>query len=331
MALDINALYQQNLGRAPDAAGKAYWQGLLASGMSPAEVTSAFRNAAAQEIQRDDRGLSAATDRMDEQRIVTAMEMAERLGVPFSQMPGQRDTFNQTAAQRFGGFDINQHIRDMAPVAQGNYSPIQAQPMPRPQQPTPQQGLQSTFGNPFAYNQQNPYLDQIGQVVTQQVNENLMRQQLPQIGSQAIAAGGFGGSRQGVLEANALRDANAQIANALTGMRFQDYNQQLGRQLQRYQADQGFYSQQRGQDLQQTQLGASLLGQGTQGLLGQGQGLFGVGQTQQQAPWQVVSGAAGAVSPFTGFGQSTTTSSGNNPWGGMLGGALMGAQFGRLF
>ena len=211
-------------------------------------------------------------------------------------------------------------------------------------------GLQrQPVGNPFAYNQQNPSLDQMSQVVMQQANENLLRNQLPQIGSAAIAAGGYGGSRQGVVEANALRDANAQIANALTGMRFGDYNNQLKRQLQRYATDlnynlgvvqlglglqnsrQNFFTAQRGQDLQQTQLGASLLGQGTQGLLGQGQGLFGVGQTQQQAPWQVVNNAAGAVSPFTGFGQSTTTSGGNNPWGNMLGGALAGAQFARLF
>ena len=209
--------------------------------------------------------------------------------------------------------------------------------------------INAAFGNPFAYNQQNPYLDQMGQQVLGQLNENLFRNVLPQINSQAIMAGGFGGSRQGVVQANALRDLNAQGANALTGMRFQDYNNQLARQMQLRGIDQGFttnlgnlslgfqnsgqnfYTQQRGQDLQQLGLGASLLGQGTQGLLGQGQGLYGVGQTTQQAPWQVVNNAAGATSPFTGFGNTTTTGGGNNPWGGMLGGALAGAQFGRLF
>ena len=266
----------------------------------------------------------------------TPEQIAGFLGVP---APVQRAPEQSPFVTGAGGNTAG--MGSSAPTAllpgQGGRPLPQEQRMTIPRDPTVS-GARGRFdpndllGNSvFAYNQQNPYLDQMGQTVMGQINENLQRQQLPQIRSNLIASGGFGGSRQGVVEANALRDAQAQAANAMTGARFQDYNNQLNRQMQLLGMNQGFYGQQRGQDLQQLGLGASLLSQGTSGLLGQGQGLYGVGQTTQQAPWQVVNNAAGATSPFTGFGNTTTTGGGNNPWGGMLGGALAGAQFGRLF
>lgn len=94
--------------------------------------------------------------------------------------------------------------------------------------------------DPTRYNQKNPYLDQMGDSITDQVNQNLSRNMLPQIGSQAVSSGNFGGSRQGVVEANAFRDANGQLANALTGMRFGDYNNTMQRQLQQYGMDQSY-------------------------------------------------------------------------------------------
>ena len=89
----------------------------------------------------------------------------------------------------------------------------------------------------YQYNNQNPYLAQMSAVIGQQIGDNLGRNILPQVRSGAQAVGGLGGSRQGVVEANALHDANQQMSNAITGMYYGDYNNQLNRQMQQYQTD----------------------------------------------------------------------------------------------
>ena len=55
---------------------------------------------------------------------------------------------------------------------------------------------------------------------------------MPSIRSGAMAAGGFGGSRQGVVEANGMNDMNRQYGQALTSMYGNDWSQQQGRNLQ---------------------------------------------------------------------------------------------------
>jgi hypothetical protein len=240
-----------------------------------------------------------------------------------------------------------------------------------------------TLGNPFTYTP-NPYLGEMAGTIRQQVTDNLQRNILPGIGSAAIAAGGYGGSRQGVVEANALKDANTGLAGALSNLYGQDYNNAMGRNLQKYQADQNynmglgnlglgfqnsaqnyalgmgglanqrygqdqnfalgmgnlglgyqnslqnFYTNQRGQDMQGLQLGANLFQQGNTGMQQQGQGLYNLGLTQQQAPWNVVGNYTNTVSPFTGFGNTSTNTPGNALAGG-LGGALVGAQLYNIF
>lgn len=260
-----------------------------------------------------------------------------------------------------------------APVAQAPAA------MPAPANPYMPQPL----GNPFTYTP-NPYLGEMAGTIRQQVTDNLQRNILPGIGSAAIAAGGYGGSRQGVVEANALKDANTGLSGALANLYGQDYNNAMSRGLQKYQADQGynlgvgnlglgfqnsaqnfalglgglanqrygqdqnyalgmgnlglgyqnslqnFYTNQRGQDLQATQLGANLFQQGNTGMQQQGQGLYNLGLTQQQAPWNVVGNYTNTVSPFTGFG-NTTNSTPGNAGAGALGGALIGAQLYNIF
>ena len=44
--------------------------------------------------------------------------------------------------------------------------------------------------------------------ITEQVTSNFNRNVMPQISQQMMATGGYGGSRQGVIEANAMRDMN---------------------------------------------------------------------------------------------------------------------------
>lgn len=187
----------------------------------------------------------------------------------------------------------------------------------------------------------NPYLSQMGDLITQRVSDNLNTNIMPGIRSNAIAAGGFGGSRQGVVEANAIKGANQSAADALTGMYFGDYTNQQNRDLQRYGMDQSyglgmtnannsFYNANRGMDLQQLQLGANLLNMGNQGYLGQGSGLYGLGQTQQQAPWNVINNANAGLGQWSGYGTTTSANQGGGAQG-MFGGALAGGQLGNLW
>lgn len=75
---------------------------------------------------------------------------------------------------------------------------------------------------------QNPYLQQLGNTMSSQMTDNFNRQ-MAGMNSGVMAAGGYGGSRQGVLQANAMNDLNNQIGGALTNL----YNQG-------YQADQQY-------------------------------------------------------------------------------------------
>lgn len=196
--------------------------------------------------------------------------------------------------------------------------------------------------------QQNPYLSQMADVMRGQMTQNLERNVLPGIRSNAIAAGGFGGSRQGVVEANALNDANRTLNDSITGMNFQDFTNQMNRNLQRYGMDQNytlgqgqlalgnqnsmqnFYNANRGMDLQQTQLGANLFNMGNQGFLSQGQGLYGLGGQQQQAPWNIVNNANAGLGQWSGYGTTTSANQGGGAQG-FLGGALAGGQLGSLW
>jgi hypothetical protein len=72
----------------------------------------------------------------------------------------------------------------------------------------------------------------MGQSIIDQMTENYTRNQLPASRSGAMAAGGFGGSRQGVVEANGLQDLNRGIGQALTGMYGQDWTNAQNRGLQ---------------------------------------------------------------------------------------------------
>lgn len=206
----------------------------------------------------------------------------------------------------------------------------------------------------------NPYLPQQSQAITNQVNQNLQQQQLPGINSGAIAAGGFGGSRQGIAQGLAIGQTNQALGNSLANLNFNAWNQDQQNALQRQQIDnsyalgnksldnsynlglgnlglgqmqaqQNFYTNQRGQDLQQAGLGASLVGQGNTGLQQGGQGLYNLGLTQQQAPLNALQSYAQLLSPFTGLNSSNTqTTPGASTLGSALGGALTAAQLWAL-
>jgi hypothetical protein len=226
----------------------------------------------------------------------------------------------------------------------------------------------------LANNQQNPYLKQQGDYITQQVNDNLQRNIMPGIGQGAQSAGQYGGSRQGVAQGIAAGEASKNIAGQLANMYGQDYSQ--GRALQGQVATQlsgqdaqasmqanslaaqrdiammndktqnrsldnqynlglgnlglqgqgqqnNFYTANRGQDLQQYQLGASMYGQGNQGNLGIGQSQYGLGNQAQQNQYGALNQYGQNVNPYTGINSSSTSTSGNqnsNKTGQWLGG-----------
>jgi hypothetical protein len=167
----------------------------------------------------------------------------------------------------------------------------------------------------------NPWLPAAQKGLTDQVTSNLKTNILPGIRSGAQAVGGFGGSRQGIAEGLAIGQTNQGLSNSLA---------QMG--LNSYGMDQNFYTAQRGQDLQQTQLGANMFGQGMYGLGQQGQGLYNAGQSQFNAGAMPYQTFAGMLSPFTGLNSSSSqTMPGASTAGGLLGGLLGGLQLGKLW
>lgn len=85
-------------------------------------------------------------------------------------------------------------------------------------------------GQPFKPS--NPYLGQVVEGMAQGMNRNLTEQQMPSIRAGAMAAGGIGGSRQGIAEGLAMARANDSIANAAAGMYSDDYQKTQDRSHQ---------------------------------------------------------------------------------------------------
>jgi hypothetical protein len=136
---------------------------------------------------------------------------------------GGDTTENQRAAEGYlSNLGIGSGaIRDAYTAYKGQQQPQQPQQQPQ------------NLGIGGSYNpQQNPYLGQMGRDIGSQMFDNWSRTQMPSIRSGAMAAGGFGGSRQGVVEANGMNDMNRQYGQALTSMYGNDWSQQQGRNLQ---------------------------------------------------------------------------------------------------
>lgn len=161
----------------------------------------------------------------------------------------------------------------------------------------------------------NEALQQRMDAVSQQVNETLQRDILPGIGTDAVGAGQYGSSRQGVLEANAVDDTTQNLSNELARMQLEAYEQERQRQMQAP----GMIQQ--GTEMQltpaqlQTQTGQQMLQLGQQldpmqRLRQYGQ-LLGVGPNQQVSPQpgpmptqSAISGALGGASTAAGIYQA---------------------------
>lgn len=85
----------------------------------------------------------------------------------------------------------------------------------------------------------NPYLAQQAGAISQNATRALNEQMLPGVRSEAIAAGGFGGSRQGIAEGLAMGRTADAISGAVGNLYSTDYQNQMNRNLQRYQTDVG--------------------------------------------------------------------------------------------
>ena len=236
----------------------------------------------------------------------------------------------------------------------GNDTGFQGSPAPQAQGQTamPQQSTggnlgmgQQAQGTQPANAGQNPYLQSQADSITKQVNNNLQRNILPGIGAGAQQAGQYGGSRQGIAEGIAAGDTSNALAGNLANLYGNAYNSDRSNATQNKSLDnqynlglgslglQGqaqqnnFYSTNRGQDLQQYQLGAQMYGQGVQGNLGIGQTQYGLGNTAQQNGYNALNQYGQNVNPYTGLNNSTTSTSGNqsnNTAGQVVGGLTAG-------
>lgn len=192
---------------------------------------------------------------------------------------------------------------------------------------------------------QSPWVNQTAQALTAQSNQNLMQNVMPGIRSGAQSAGQYGGSRQAIAEGVAAGNAQTGLNSALASLYGNAYGQDQNAALQNKSLDnsynlglgnlsltnqgqmQNFYTQQRQQDLQGVTAGANLYNSGNQGNLGIGQGQYTLGQTSMNAPANAISQYNSLISPYTGFGQSSTnTNSGGGGVQGFAGGAMAGAQ-----
>lgn len=209
--------------------------------------------------------------------------------------------------------------------------------------------------------QQNPYLGQMGRDIGSQMFDNWSRNVMPSIRSGAMAAGGFGGSRQGVVEANGMNDMQRQYGQALTSMYSNDWSQQQGRNLQQRGQDQNFAlgAGQLNNQAQSTansydlglrssdlgfagldaniaqnnfsnQMAGANFGMNVYNTMGQQNNAgSSAGAAVQNTPLDYQKYFTGSGNTAGGQGSSNTgsTSSQSNPWLGALGGAQMGNAY----
>lgn len=202
--------------------------------------------------------------------------------------------------------------------------------------------------------QTNPYLQQQMDAVTKTMTGNFNRNVLPSISSQAMAAGGFGGSRQGVIEANATNDFNQALGGALAGLGNSAFGQQLQYDLGRRNNDLGYYNAGNSYNLGLGNLGlgyagldrqinndnnswalqgANLANNAWNQLMGNNQTGLNAGNTIQNTPLNYLNNFGNLINGIgSGFGTTTGTgSTQGNPLLGALGGAQLGGQIGNLW
>lgn len=184
------------------------------------------------------------------------------------------------------------------------------------------------------YGAQNPYLQPMMDSITNQVTTNFNRNVMPQISSQMMATGGYGGSRQGVIEANAMRDMNQGLSNSLANLGLQDFNAQRGYDLGLRGNDLGYA----GLDAQiaQNNFGNRLAGANfglnlfTQGMANNQTGIN-AGTNIQNTPLNYASNFANQYNGIGNNFSAGAVSQQGNPFMSALGGAQLGSRIGSMW
>lgn len=195
------------------------------------------------------------------------------------------------------------------------------------------------------------------------LTNNLMRNVLPSLRSGAIAAGQYGGSRQGIAEGNALSDYTNQLNNSNTQMGLANSANTSGQLANSYEqgqnralsAAQGLSAQQYARAAADAAARQAADNTNVNSLLttnqlnsnnkiagiGLQQGLLGTAQNYANGDLSRLGQTAGILAPFTNAGATTNTTNqttGNvsqplyqSTAGNVLGGALLGGQLGSTF
>lgn len=246
-----------------------------------------------------------------------------------SQSSGQQAGLMEAAANASGAQSTAQPTQ-ASPWAVGGSPTNPYTPTPQPA-PNPYAG-NNPLGTPLtaagSNGVSNPYMQPMTDAITQAANQNLTRNLLPAIGRGAVAAGGYGDARMGLAEGVATGDTQNAITNAIAGLYGNAYNTDRSYDLSRIGQDMGFFTAQRGQDLQSQGQGFNQYLSALNAQLGVGQSLTGIGQQQMQQSLYPLQAYANLLNPLTGLNQTNTQQQPGSGGGlaGALGGGLTVAQ-----
>lgn len=172
----------------------------------------------------------------------------------------------------------------------------------------------------------NPYLQGQANAITSTVTDNLKNNILPSINQGALAAGGFGGSRHGVMQGLAIGQTNLGLGNALTNLYGNAYENDQNRDLTRYQFDTNT-DRQSAMDNFQRQLASAQFGQQAMNNQMNWQNMaLGWANQQQQTPLNNLTQLGNLGIGLGGMGGTSAIPYQGNPWLGALGGAQLGQK-----
>lgn len=187
-------------------------------------------------------------------------------------------------------------------------------------------------GNPYLqslgrFMSDNPHLGAMGGELTRQINNNLFRNVLPQIGDQFAGSGTYGGSRHGIAEGMAIGDSMSALAGSLANLYGGQFNQDRGYDLQSDALDfnihRGNLSDMRQGQMDQMDFLNRMLGMNQQGV-----GMATQAYNTPLTRWGQFSDTARGIA---GLGKSETQQLNSNPYLGLMAGWQLGSQIGKAF
>ena len=181
-------------------------------------------------------------------------------------------------------------------------------------------------GNPYLG--QNPYLDSTIQKSQNDLVRSYNTAIKPAMESSMARSGSFGNTGLQEMQGQQQMQLSDALGNISNQARMQDY----GNQQNMYRWDQGFnrdlYNDAFGQNMQNTQLGLSMMGnlqQANQNDIGNATNIH----NQPANNWSLFSNAANSMGQGYGTNTSSMSGGGSSPFTSALGGAQIGSAFGR--